>query len=579
METRANYILIGAFTLAGLVGIVALFVWFARVELDQQYAYYDVRFSSVSGLSEASDVRFSGLPVGQVVDVRLSPSRDGTITVRLEVDADTPVRVNSLATIESQGVTGVSFVGIGAGDLREPLIERGAGDAVPELQAGQSAIQALTEDAPQLLSEALGVVREVRDLLGSENQARVEAILQNAETASESLASTLETFSTVPATLDRFAVQVEAFNSLLAGISPEVEALLTTAETTVGSLGSLSQRAETMIVTANDTLAIAQGTFNDTQRYIAEDLTATTDALRQTLTQLQGEIDVISRDARGMMATFTTTGTAANSRLAEAETTLAAVNDVLAQIGQTAGTVDGAVTRFDTLLETEGVPLMAQARAAMADATAAINVIGAAAQTDLPAIVADIREATQTATQTITQLATDLTAASGRVDELSVTAQTALTQVTTTFSDANTTLEAITRAMDTGERALAVAETTFTGADRVINEDISGIITGLEGSISALNTAIAQVSADIPGVTSDLRAAGQSAADAFATLQRTVTTAGPPIADFANIGLPLYTRLADEARGLVDNLDRLTQQIQRDPARFFLNQQSPEFQR
>ncbi len=47
METRANYVLIGAFALAGMLGILAFFLWFARVELDQQFAYYDVNFPSV----------------------------------------------------------------------------------------------------------------------------------------------------------------------------------------------------------------------------------------------------------------------------------------------------------------------------------------------------------------------------------------------------------------------------------------------------------------------------------------------------------------------------------------------------
>lgn len=100
METRANYILIGLFTLLGILGMMAFFLLFARVELDRQFAYYDIRFSSVSGLSEASDVRFSGLPVGQVVDVRLAPEQDGSIVVRVEVNADTPVRTDSVATIE-----------------------------------------------------------------------------------------------------------------------------------------------------------------------------------------------------------------------------------------------------------------------------------------------------------------------------------------------------------------------------------------------------------------------------------------------------------------------------------------------
>ncbi|MEM6948216.1 MAG: MlaD family protein, partial [Pseudomonadota bacterium] len=77
METRGNYILIGAFTLLGAIGLVVFFLAFARLEIDRSVSFYDVRFESVSGLSAASDVRFAGLPVGQVVDVRLSPDRDG----------------------------------------------------------------------------------------------------------------------------------------------------------------------------------------------------------------------------------------------------------------------------------------------------------------------------------------------------------------------------------------------------------------------------------------------------------------------------------------------------------------------
>ena len=66
METRANYILVGAFTLAGLLGLVAFALWFAKVEVQRQFGYLDLRFASVSGLTRAAEVRFPGLPVGQV---------------------------------------------------------------------------------------------------------------------------------------------------------------------------------------------------------------------------------------------------------------------------------------------------------------------------------------------------------------------------------------------------------------------------------------------------------------------------------------------------------------------------------
>jgi phospholipid/cholesterol/gamma-HCH transport system substrate-binding protein len=473
---------------------VGLLVWFARVELDRQFAYYDVRFTSVAGLGEASDVRFAGLPVGQVVDVRLSPDRDGTVLVRLEVDAVTPVRADSVATIESQGVTGVSFVGISAGRPDTELLDRTADGSVPEINAGQSALQSLTEDAPQLLNEALVVVQDVSEILGPDNQERIETILQNAEDASESLAETLEAFQEVPDTVQRFTDQVETFNAILAGISPEVEALLTTADATVASLGTLSGEAENMVTTANDTLATAQGTFNDAQRYISEDLTDTTVALQTTIEEMRAEIAVISADTQRMLATFNDAGVVANDRLVAAGDTLEMVNDALTQMGETANVISDTAQGFDTFMTDQATPLVAETRQAVADATDAITIIGDAAQTDLPVIVADIRSATATASDTVSQLATDLTAATGRIDGLSEGAQTALTQVTETFANANVTLEAINTAMETGDRTLAAAERTFEGADRVINEDIDGIVQGLEESVASLNAAIGQVS-------------------------------------------------------------------------------------
>jgi phospholipid/cholesterol/gamma-HCH transport system substrate-binding protein len=91
METKANYVLIGLFTLGGLLGALGLLLWFAKVEVDRQYAYFDILFEDVSGLGSASDVRYNGLPVGQVVDLGLDDADSSQVRVRIEVSADTPV--------------------------------------------------------------------------------------------------------------------------------------------------------------------------------------------------------------------------------------------------------------------------------------------------------------------------------------------------------------------------------------------------------------------------------------------------------------------------------------------------------
>ena len=115
METRANYILIGAFTLAGILGAFGFFLWLAKFEVSRQYAYYDVLFDNVSGLSAAGGVSFNGLPVGQVISLQLDDDDPSKVRVKLEVDADIPVTEDTIAQLQSLGVTGVSYVELTGG--------------------------------------------------------------------------------------------------------------------------------------------------------------------------------------------------------------------------------------------------------------------------------------------------------------------------------------------------------------------------------------------------------------------------------------------------------------------------------
>ena len=579
METRANYILIGAFTIAGFIGVLAFFLWFARVELDRQFAYYDIRFSSVSGLGNASDVRFSGLPVGQVVDVRLAPDQDGSILVRVEVAAETPVRSDSIATIEAQGVTGVSFVSIGAGSPDAPLLVSTQAVPIPEIEAGRSTLQSLSEDAPQLVSETLQVVQEIGQLLGNENQGRLENILLNIESASADFAQTLKDFSSVAATVTSFTEEISRFNATLEMATGELTGVLKTTDTTIASIGELSEEARVVVSKGSTALDSVQETIIETKRYISEDLTGTTETLRQMVVELQAQVTSVGDDAKTLMSTLGTTGSTATARLEEARTTLTEVDALIARLDETATILGGTAARLDGLIETEGGPLLSETRAMVNEAKRAIQTVNAVADTDLPAIFSDIRAAAQKSSQTITDVGANLTSASGRIDEIANEAGVALGEATRAFGNANETLAAINAALETGDRALSAAERAFLGADRVINEDISGVITGLETSLKTLNTAVAGVSEDLPLISADLRSASQSAADAFAELRSIANSAAPSVREFASTALPLYTRLAQESRALIANLDRLAEQIERDPTRFFLDRQTPEFRR
>ncbi|MGY9046595.1 hypothetical protein P775_01670 [Puniceibacterium antarcticum] len=578
METRANYLLIGIFTLAGLTGILAFFLWFAQLQLDRQFAYYDVAFTSVSGLSNASDVRFSGLPVGQVVDVTLSPERDGTITVRIEVDADTPVRADSIATIESQGVTGVSYVGISAGTPEAPLVAPAEGE-IPHIQPGRSTLQTLSEDAPKILSETLKVVQGLGAILNGENRDRISNILQNVENASDDFATTLQSFSNVTESVSGFAGQIDRFNGTLETLTGDLSRVLNTANSTLTSINELSEQAKGVLDEGTKTLDAATGTFTTANGYLSNDLPELTAELQLTVTDLRAQVDTVRQDASRMLNTFNDTGLAATARLTEARKILSDTETMIANLESTLTTMDEASVSFQDLMEKDAYDMITEARSMIGGATQALESINAMTENDMPAIIANIKTATATASQVIRDVGQNLTDASGRVETLSASAEGTLNQVTDTFARANDTLDAVNSALAVGEDALGAATRAFDGADRVINDDISGITADLRTAIGKLNGAIDQVSSDIPEISADLRAASRAAEQTFAEVQRVVEASGGAISDFANTGLPLYSRLASEARTLIDNLNRLTTSIQRDPARFFLNKSTPDFRR
>lgn len=577
METRARYVLIGAFALAGFLGLVGFLLWFAQFEMDRQFAYYDVHFSSVSGLSRASEVRFSGLPVGQVVEVRLSPNGDGTVLARLEVAGETPVRTDSVATIESMGVTGVSYVGITAGTPTSPLLRDQGG--IPEIQSGRSTLQSLTEDAPEIMAEALAVMQRISGILNEENQQKVQDILDNLAQSSGDLSSALDDFAVVSQTIAAASVDIASFTEQIEPVIGSIEGTLSNVDTALRSFTELSTRAVSSLDVVESALSSGRVALDAAEVFmtgelpvIVQDMTATTLVLRE-------QAELLVTDARGMITEFTATGSAATARLTEAQDTLQTVDTAIVRLLETLDNIDEAATSFDDLISNDGTALMAETREMIANADEAVNAITSAAETDLPAIVEDIRSATDTANRVVADVGQQISEAAGRIDGLADDASDAMNQITGTFANANQTLDAINSALTTGERTLTAAERAFAGADRVINEDIDAITADLRQVMQRLDGAIAQVSDDIPAITGDLRRTAETANTAFSQLGQIISGSSAPITAFAATGLPQYTQLARETRNLISNLENLTRQIERDPARFFLNRQSPEFRR
>ncbi len=189
METKANYILIGAATVVGVVLMLLFSMWMANSEFSRGYNEYDIVFADpVRGLAEGGEVRFNGIKVGEVRSLRIDPDNTNRVIARIRVSSDVPVRQDSDARLEPIGLTGVTLVQLSAGSPTAPLLQRGFGGPPPRIQGHGSQIDIILERSEDIVLRASEAMAAVRDLLTDENIARVTHIIANLESVSHQLA-------------------------------------------------------------------------------------------------------------------------------------------------------------------------------------------------------------------------------------------------------------------------------------------------------------------------------------------------------------------------------------------------------
>jgi phospholipid/cholesterol/gamma-HCH transport system substrate-binding protein len=188
METRASYILVGSFVLALLAGLFVFTAWIAKVQFEETRSPYYIYFTgSVTGLQPGSPVRYRGIPVGTVADIRLDPNNVTRVRVRIEVDGGTPIKTDSIASLEVQGITGGSYVQISGGTAESEPLKDTDGDGIPEIPSRPSPLSAVVDAAPQILDRTLEVTNRVLQLLSPENQTAIARTLANTESLTADL--------------------------------------------------------------------------------------------------------------------------------------------------------------------------------------------------------------------------------------------------------------------------------------------------------------------------------------------------------------------------------------------------------
>jgi phospholipid/cholesterol/gamma-HCH transport system substrate-binding protein len=180
METKANYVLIGLFTLAVIAGVFGFVYWFQNIGGTAERTYYRIVFDgAVSGLRTGANVLFNGILVGEVTGLKLDPKQPKQVVATISVDKNVEIHSDAEVGLEFQGLTGVAQVSLKGGTAEAPLLV-GSKTSPPALTAPPAATMDFTQAARDTL-------RRLDDFVAS-NQDVFKDALKNIDTFTKALA-------------------------------------------------------------------------------------------------------------------------------------------------------------------------------------------------------------------------------------------------------------------------------------------------------------------------------------------------------------------------------------------------------
>jgi phospholipid/cholesterol/gamma-HCH transport system substrate-binding protein len=294
METRANYVAVGAFVLVMLAGVFVSAIWLLRIQFRAEYAYFETRFEGpVTGLGKGAAARLNGIDIGRVEEIEFDPDDPKLVIVILEVRAGLTIHSDAVASLETQGLTGVSYVEITGGTKEAPPLEAKEGQRFPVIASKPSSFQAVINNAPEVVARLIVISDRLADLLNDDNRKAVADVLDNVRDATAVLGRHAND-------LDQTLTDVAAATHSLAGASASLDGML-------GKVDRDVDKVDPILNSANDAV--------------------------KKLDHMAANLDSVIDQAKPQLHDLTTTGAAQLTQLlSEARTLISNLTRVSAQL-------------------------------------------------------------------------------------------------------------------------------------------------------------------------------------------------------------------------------------------------------
>lgn len=277
-----NYAAVGAFVLVLGAVLIAAVLWLAsggafQKKYDRYLAIVD---ESVAGLNLNAPVKFNGVAVGKVREIRLDPNNPERVILLFAIEHGTPIKEDTVAVLKTQGLTGIAYVELSGGAPNAPPLQASEGNEYPVIRTKASLSARLENMLTSVLAKLDSTSNNINSVLNDENRTAFKGALAD-------IAIVAHTVAARKATIDAGIVNAGRTFENASRASAEIRPV-------IDRIGRSATAIEKMGNEVTRTSASAGKTVNsvgaDVQRFTAETL--------PELERLLGELGVLSASLR-----------------------------------------------------------------------------------------------------------------------------------------------------------------------------------------------------------------------------------------------------------------------------------------
>ncbi len=298
MERDANYAAVGAFVILIALAAAVFVYWYSDSRDHRDYNRYEIYFTgSVSGLDRGAAVRYLGVGVGRVQNMRIDPRDSARVEVIVDIDSTTPVSEHTVAQLALQGVTGLLYI-----DLMDDRLGKFASTAVeslkyPVIRSAPSSFDTLLASLPQLIAGANEVVTRADRLFDDANLHAVQSSLASLKSATSGLPKLAHDLDAVLTELHSATAQLTATASsahgMIDAVSPDIQQATQRLHTVADHLATASDQLDQILgENRQDIRSFTRDGLPEIERFVregraaAEDIRALSNSLRENPAQL-----------------------------------------------------------------------------------------------------------------------------------------------------------------------------------------------------------------------------------------------------------------------------------------------------